>query len=187
MTVQTSVQVIGVKNALKEINKINPALRRDITRRYKQIVKPAIDEISRSVPSDAPLRGMEQPWTPRRASGRSQVTIQGWNKGEFGKSIVAKINTRRAMPRFMGNEVSAAFRIIVRYGWALAADMGGRRSSGNTPQGRAMITALRQKYGDASRFIWPSWFQAFPQVENEMRRLVEDIMRQVRQRVQWVK
>jgi hypothetical protein len=187
MTVNTSIQVVGVKAALKEINKINPALRREITKEYKQIVKPAIDVIAGKIPSMAPLSGMAQPWSPSRPtkSGK-RVEIQPWNKGEFGKSIVAKINTRKAYPKFMGNEVSAAFRIVTNYGWGLAADMGGRRSSGNTEQGRIMLAVLRSRFGDASRFMWPGWFQAFPMVEQNMRRLCERIMREVRQRIVWV-
>ena len=187
MTVQTSVQVVGVKEALKEINRINPALRREITKRYKEIVKPAIREIAGAPPDEAPISGMQYPWQPRRSARRKQVIIQPWNKGEWGKSIIAQINTRRAYPRFMGNEVSAAFRIVVKHGWGLAADMGGRKGMPATSQGRQMIAALRGRYGDASRFIWPAWFQAFPEVENNMKRLVEDIMRQVNRRVMWVK
>ena len=187
MTVQTSLQVVGVKNALKEINKINPALRRQITKDFKQIVKPAIDKMGQSVPSLAPVSGMSQPWSPRRRTkSAKQVTIQAWNKGEFGSSLKAKINTRKAYPRVLGNEVSAAFRITTDYGWALAADMAGRRGNGNTEQGRVLIAALRSRYGDASRFLWPSWFQAYPEVEDNMKRLVERIMREVRQRIVWV-
>jgi hypothetical protein len=187
MTVNTSIQVVGVKEALKEIHKVNPALRKEITREYRKIVQPAIDTIIGKIPTLAPLSGMEQPWSPkRRGKSGKQITIQPWNKGEFGKSIVAKINTRKAYPKFMGNEVSAAFRIVTNYGWGLAADMGGKRSQGSTEQGRIMLAVLRSRFGDASRFMWPGWFQAFPEVEQNMRKLCERIMREVHRRIVWV-
>ena len=58
MSVGIKVQVYGIKEALKEINKVNPKLRREFTKRYKEIVKPVLQEAKGAFPDSPPLSRM---------------------------------------------------------------------------------------------------------------------------------
>jgi hypothetical protein len=178
MTVNTSIQVVGVQAALKELNKISPALRRQVTKDFKQIVKPVIGDAQQNVPGSAPLSGMARSW-----SSRSGWQIFPYNAGELRKSIVAKINTRKPRPTTMGNEVTAAFRIIFKAPAAMAVDMGGRRGGARTAQGAAMVSGLEKRFGQASRFLWPAFERKRGEVDREMLALVERVMAEVSRRL----
>lgn len=181
MTVETKITVVGVRDALRELNKINPALRRQITRDFKEIVKPVIGEAQASLPTDAPLSGMAYSW--RTKSGWQ---IFPYNAGELRRSVVAKINTRRPRPSVIGNEIVGAFRIMFQAPAAQSIDMAGRRGTVKTARGAAMVRGLEAKFGGASRFMWPSYERRQGEVQGEMLRLVERIMQSVNQSVQRV-
>ena len=179
MTVNSSIEVIGVQAALRELNKVNPALRRQITRDFKQIVKPVIGEAQQTVPGSAPLSGMAKSWT-----SRSGWQIFPYNAGEVRKSIVAKINTRRPRPSTLGNEVTAAFRIVFKSPAAMSVDMAGRRGTLRSNRGAAMVAGLEKRFGQASRFLWPAFERKRGEVDREMLGLVDRVMREVGQRLQ---
>ena len=44
MSVSASVQVVGVKDTLKQLRELDPELRKQFSRDVKQIVKPLTDE-----------------------------------------------------------------------------------------------------------------------------------------------
>ena len=68
---QATIKVYGVKAALKELNKINPSLRRQFTKRYKDIVKPVLQQAKLDFPKSPPLTGM----------GRPHTRLGGWDCG----------------------------------------------------------------------------------------------------------
>ena len=181
MTVNSSIQVVGVQAALKELHKINPGMRKQITRDFRQIVKPVIGEAQQRVPAFAPLSGMAKSWTTR-----SGWQIFPYNAGEVRKSIVAKINTRKARPTTLGNEVTAAFRILFRSPASQSVDMAGRGNPKLTARGAAMVAGLEKRFGQASRFLWPAFEQKRGEVEGEMLKLVERVMHEVNQKLQRV-
>ena len=94
MAVETNVQVYGIKEALKELNKIDKSLRREITKDYKQIVSSVITDAKQAVPNAAPLSGMNRRWKTK--SGYDIIPEGGWNGAQAQKFIVAKISTRRS-------------------------------------------------------------------------------------------
>ena len=57
-----SVEVLGLKEALRELNTMDKKLRREITRDFKQIVQPVITDAKQMLPSGAPLSGMARSW-----------------------------------------------------------------------------------------------------------------------------
>jgi len=42
-TLDTSVEIVGVKEALRELNKIDKVARRQLTKDYKEIVSPVLE------------------------------------------------------------------------------------------------------------------------------------------------
>jgi hypothetical protein len=159
MSVTTSVKVFGVKSALKELNKINPKLRREYTKRYRDIVKPVLQQAKIDFPKSPPLSGM----------GRPHTRLGAWDGGLVAKGVVAKIDTRKARP---GSETVGAFFIIQKTGWGSIFDIAGR----NNP-GLPFVRNLESNgHGSASRVMWPAYLQNANQIQLAVLDLVGDVM-----------
>ena len=65
MSVGVSMEVVGIKDALRELNNLDKEARRKITRDFKRITKPVEDAARRLIPPTAPLSGMERAWTTK--------------------------------------------------------------------------------------------------------------------------
>lgn len=171
MAVDTQVQVYGIKNALKELNKIDKSLRREITKDYKEIVKSVINDAKAAIPSNAPLSGFERKWKTK--SGHEIIGEGGWKQAVAQKLLVAKISTRR-VKEFRGNTVNVGtFRLV----WSGLAnqtfDIAGRKAN------NALSRALATRWGSASRVMWPSYEKNKSQVDDEMLKLCERVMNEV--------
>jgi hypothetical protein len=171
VAVSANIQVYGIKEALKELNKIDKSLRREITRDYKEIVKSVIDDAKAAVPAAAPLSGMNRRWKTK--SGYEIIGDGGWSQAIAQKFLVAKISTRR-VKEYQGNKVNVGtFRLV----WSGIAnqtfDIAGRKSS------NPLARALSERWGSASRVMWPSYEKNKSQVDDEMLRLCERVMDEV--------
>ena len=160
--ITNSVQVYGVKSALKELNKINPKLRREYTKRYKDIVKPVVQAAKIAFPKSAPLSGMA------RSTGR----LGGWDGGLVAKGVVAKIDTRKARP---GTETVGAFFIVQKTGWGSIYDIAGRTNSGS----QFVQNLINSGHGNASRAMWPAYEGNAAQIQLAVLDLVDNVMSDV--------
>ena len=61
MTTSTSVQVVGVRDAIRSLNKIEPGLRKQFTADATRIAQPAIQEVQKGY-TRVPLSGMARAW-----------------------------------------------------------------------------------------------------------------------------
>lgn len=190
MTIQADIKVIGIKQALKDLNKINPKLRRQITKDYAKIVKPVTDAAVQAVPDIAPISGWESGWT--FASGYNVVPAAGWNGIKAQRLIKPKISTRR-VKTFRGNlENLGTFRVVWTGMANTVYDIAGRKSRGTvrersrmgshgrkvgTVGGPTMIAVLRGRYGGASRTIWDSYEKNKDKVSDEMQDLVDNLLK----------
>jgi len=202
MPVYASVEVVGLKEALKELNTFDKKLRRQITRDYKAIVKPIESDAKAGLTAlgdKPPLSGWGRSWNPaktRKPFGgtkvrdvwskvqaeekRQQAIATGgvfpWDTDAAKRMVKAKINTRQ--PR----EFAGAVRNLQVFtlSWLGAAnemfEMAGRESSGKTPQGRQMIVALNTRFGQPGRVLWNAYDKNRDVVDKEMRALVERVM-----------
>lgn len=171
MAVDTQLQVYGIKNALKELNKIDKSLRREITKDYKQIVKSVIDDAKTIVPADAPLSGFNRQWKTK--SGYEMIGEGGWKQSIAQKMLAAKISTRR-VKEFRGDIVNVGTFRLVWTGMANQTfDIAGRKAS------NALGRALANRWGSASRVMWPSYEKNKSQVDDEMLKLCERVMAEV--------
>lgn len=162
MTVKTSVTITGVKETLRELNKIEPELRKEIIKDFRQVVKPVINEIKRMLPTQAPLSGFNRSWT----QGSNQKTP--WDGATVAKSVTSKVDTRKR-----GNAL-AVMKIIMKSPAGAIADMAGKKG-GDTRQGQIMIAALERRFGRASRFMWPSYIDKAQEIESGIEQLVEKV------------
>ena len=158
----TSVQVYGVKSALKELNKINPKLRREYTKRYKDIVKPVVQAAKLAFPKSAPLSRMAGP----------QARLGGWDGGLVAKGVVAKIDTRKARP---GTETVGAFFIVQKTGWGSIYDIAGRTNSSS----QFVQNLINSGHGNASRVMWPAYEGNAAEIQLAVLDLVDNVMNDV--------
>lgn len=161
MAVGANIQVVGIKDALKTLNKIDKSLRREITKDYKKIVAPVINDANSLIPSGVPLSGMARGWTLR-----SGFQMLPWLPG-YEQKIVAKINTRN-IREFGGIKTNVGTFGIV---WK-----GSTGTLFDTTTAGALGRALTARYGSPSRVMWKAYEQRSGDVMNEMERLVKRVM-----------
>lgn len=157
MTFTNSIQIYGVKSALKELNKIDPKLRREYTKRYKKIVEPVINDAKNAFPSEAPLSGMVYPYR----------SLGPWMGNLVARGVVAKIDTRKAR-----SEVVGAFLVVQKTGWGSIFDMAGRTNGGS----KFVQNLVGKGYGGASRAMWPAYRKNQSEVDAAVIELVSDVM-----------
>lgn len=92
----TSIQTYGLKESLKELNKVQPTLRRQLTKDVQQIAQPFIAEINRHIVDKPPLSGMAYKWHYQGRKDRARILPARWSTIDNAK---IKINTRGARNR----------------------------------------------------------------------------------------
>jgi hypothetical protein len=155
------IEVVGLKDALKTLNKVDKSLRRKITTDYKQIVAGVISDANRLVPTQAPLSGMSRNW-----STRSGFQLLPWIPG-YKQKIAAKINTRN-IKEFGGNKTNVGTFVIQ---WK-----GATGTMFDTSMAGPLGRALTARYGSRSRVMWKAYEQNQNDVMSEMERLVKRVM-----------
>jgi hypothetical protein len=159
--VSARIEVVGLKDALKTLNKVDKSLRREITKDYKQIVAGVISDANSLVPTQAPLSGMSRNWRTR-----SGFQLLPWIPG-YKQKIAAKINTRN-IREYRGNKTNVGtFGIQWKGATGTMFD-----TSMEGPLGRA----LTARYGSRSRVMWKAYEQRQGDVMSEMERLVKRVM-----------
>ena len=173
MAVEASIEIAGLKEALKTLNSIDKSLRRQVTKDYKEIVQVVIDDAQKIVgniqsrnPKNVPLSGMARNWTTK-----SGFKMLPWLPG-YEQSIKAKINTRN-IKEFNGRTTNVGtFSIAYLGSTGTLLDMSSNGSLGRN---------LTAQYGDRSRVMWKAWERNEANVMDEMDKLVRRVMKQVGQ------
>lgn len=159
--VTATIEIAGLKDALKTLNKIDKKLRVEITREYRSIAKPVITDATNLIPTNVPLSGMARNWTTK-----SGFKMLPWEPGHKQK-IAAKINTR-AIKEYGGRTTNVGtFSIVYQSATGTMFDM--------SAQGR-LGAALTARYGSRSRVMWKAWQQNESTVNSEMEKLVKRVM-----------
>jgi hypothetical protein len=168
MTVDINSPIYGLKEAVKQLNSIEPGLKTQITRDYRRVAKPVIEDAKSMIPQQVPLSGMARNW-----STNSGYKMFPWVVGHSQK-ISAKINTRK-ITEFAGMKRNVG-TFTIRYGGGLPVlfDMAENGSLG---------AQLRAKYGQRSRVMWPAYEKNRMNVEIEMGKIVETVMDKVNRNV----
>lgn len=159
--VTATIEIAGLKDALKTLNKIDKKLRTQITRDYRDIAKPVINDANGLIPSGVPLSGMARNWTTK-----SGFKMLPWEPGRKQK-IAAKINTR-AIREYAGRTTNVGtFSIVYQSATGTMFDM--------SAEGR-LGAELTARYGSRSRVMWKAWQQNENTVNAEMEKLVKHVM-----------
>jgi len=188
-TVNTTIQVHGVKEALAYLNSVDKTYRRSITQRYATIVEPVVKDAQQHLPTAAPMSGWKRAYSvggQAKALAKGQV---GRSKGQSEAHSFAQSEATALLPwdgaknaklikPFISGKKSKANTFGLKWTSKTAAlfDLSGRAK---TRQGEQMITVLGSRFGAPSRVMWASYDRASPELQKNMRDLIEEIMNTV--------
>ncbi len=169
MSVDATIEVAGIKDALRVLNKIEPGARRELTRNYKKVMEGVRQDVKDSIPFGPPLSGMAYNWTTK-----SGTQIFPWADNNNNVRVGVSGKKVREFSGFLTN--LATFYLRYDGPSAVVVDMAGKGKV-PTKQGAIMVANLSRKFRSPSRFLWPAWERNKPQVIDEIKTLVDDLMR----------
>jgi hypothetical protein len=182
---RTGVQVFGIKEDLKTLNKLAPDLRRQITKDYRALMQPTISDARNNLPTGIGV-------TVMRGFGRKWRHIFPWDKAVANRNITVKIDTRRARQRNMDKgaqyETLSAFLIQQKNPAGIVFDIAGRGGKSTSTQKRkgvtydwnnTLIENMDRVFGKASRSMWPAVENNTDNIESAIRNITEDVERKL--------
>ena len=180
--ISASMEIQGLKESLKIVNKVDKSLRLEVGRDIKRIgEKTVVAAIMELIPPGAPMSGMEH----------SKRT--GWYNSK-NKGIKVKTNTRGARRRNIAKGAqyeTLAVITVQTTGAALAMmDMAGKRSSaGEGPRARPnFVQLLNERLGRSpSRFMWAGGEKAIPDFQRELKPSIDRVIYRANQELMKVK
>jgi hypothetical protein len=160
MTVNTTVSVVGVKETINALKKIDPQLQKDFRAQATSIAQPAINA-AKEVYTQVPLSGMQYKWNSR---GRQ---LFPFTVAKAKSGVKLRIDTRRnAVGVILIEQKDPATAIFETAGRANANRLGDQL--GFVAEGR-------------TRLIGPAVYKARRGIEGEMQKMILDTARTVRQ------
>ena len=177
-----SMEIEGLKESLKIINKVDKKLRLEIGRDIKRIgEKTVVAAINELIPPGAPMSGMEH----RKRTG--------WYNSK-NKGVKVKTNTRGARRRNIDKGAKYETIAVITVGTTGAAlammDMAGKRSSaGEGPRARPnFVPLLNERLGRSpSRFMWAGGEKAIPDFQRELGPTIDRVIYRSNQELMKVK
>ena len=172
MAADSKIQVVGVKDALRELGKVDKELGRQLRKDARKVMEPIVRDAKSNIPNTA-LSGMSRSWT----SSTSGVQLLPWDGTKARRYVKAKTSTKR--PReFAGvTRDLAVFYVSWAGGVNAIFDMAGRRSMS------PMAANLTGKFGPPSRIMWPAAEKNERQVTEGINRVVDEIVRETNDRL----
>jgi len=156
--IETRLEIYGLKEALKELNKIDKSLRREITKDYKRITAGLVSDIESAIPLNYPLSGWQRNWNLR-----GSYNVFPWPTEH---KVKAYINTKPPK-EFRSNTVNLTTFAIK---W-----LGAAASFFDFSTTNAMGQHLTAKYGDASRVVWRQYEAHKEDLNSAMEQLVDRV------------
>jgi hypothetical protein len=167
MPVSATVQIVGVKQAINSLRKIDPQLQKDFKAEATAIAQPAINA-AKSAYSQLPLSGMAYRWADR---GRKifPFTISGAQAG-----VRMRFDTRRnAVGVILIEQKNAATAVFEGAGRKDTNRLGTSLDAVSPERGFAMAMPGR------TRLIGPAVYKARRGIEAEMAKMVLETIKQV--------
>jgi len=158
-----SVEVSGVKSAIKELRKIDPELRKQFNKDAKEVVRPVIEAAKSNYPATF-LSGMSRAWTQ---NGKPKFP---YSQSKAKSGVRLKVDTR-------GKAVSI-INVAQNNPAAAIIDMAGKKG-GDSRRGEVFIANLTEKAGRPSRVMWPAFESNETQVQFAMVQLINSVMERV--------
>ena len=168
-------QIRGLDDALKTLQKMDPVLRREAVKRLKNDVRPIVSAIKAGLPK-APLSN----WVAPKQSSARRGTVQAGRSGaagtpywDFGK---AKSGVRSSVKKQGARQMKGkAILVSIRQsnGAGEVFDMAGKKTNSTFTRN------LTNKWGGASRRMWPIAEKNKPAVLRSIDQSVQDMEKQI--------
>lgn len=163
MTLETK----GFAETMRDLGRIQPAMKRQVVKDIRGIVKPVVDVINARIPAEAPLSGMNH-------DGRT-----GWKNV---KKVAVKVDLRapRSSPGSgtQGAKPISIVRIITKGAPVAIVDMagkgGGLKSRRESKYRRPKFASALNRVGSPSRFMWKDIEQSIGLIEHRLKKTVDD-------------
>jgi hypothetical protein len=164
MSANFTLEVEGIKEALRDINKVSPALRRQITKDFKEIVAPVVKDARQRNPQEPPLSGFVRRWTTK-----SGLEMFPWDPKKSDRGIAAGTSGKK--PKLFNGMTQNLSAFFIRWKGPQSTlfEMATKGNLGGN---------LDAKYGFPGRVIWKSWDAHSDEVMRKVKELVDGIMKQ---------
>ena len=160
MSVTTTIQVVGVKDTINALRKIDPQLQKDFRAQANEIAKPAIDA-AKDMYTQVPLSGMAYKWSSK---GRQ---LFPFTVAKAKNGVKLRIDTRRnAVGVILIEQKDPATAIF---------ETAGRANPNRLGDQLGFVGAGR------TRLIGPAVYKARRGIEAQMEKMILDTARTVRQ------
>ncbi len=169
----TNVEVIGVKETIRELRQFDPELRKQFNKDARKIAQPIIDRAKSSYPNQY-LSGMNRLWQ----YGRTRRQLFPYNQKDAQRGVVFKIDT--------GKRATSTLTIIQKNPAAAIIEMAGKKGGDNL-QGARFTKALTLFHGQPARVMWPAAESSQGQVEDAMIELVNQAAATIELRITVIK
>jgi hypothetical protein len=154
----TRIEVVGAKDTLKALNKIDKELRKQFNADAKEVAKPAIEEAQRNY-VQMPLSGMARKWN---ANGRQ---VFPYDRAKAVKGVQIKVDTSR--------KSSNAIAIQQKDPGTAIFESAGRKTENRLGNSLGPLAPGR------TRVLGPSVLRKRGEVEKQMRQLVLEASKRV--------
>jgi len=159
MATNLTIQVNGVKDAVKYLNQVEPGYRKAYVANMKKIAKPMTDAMQSQYDDSKFPSGTKRNWSP----GGRQVFPLSASKAVKGVGV--RVNNKKR---------GAAFSVMQKNPAAAIFDIAGRANV--NPLG----TAFSTKFGrSASRVIWPVFEAKISDLTTEVQKVIDGVMAEV--------
>jgi|688.fasta_scaffold15745_10 hypothetical protein len=165
MAVSLDVEVVGVKDALRELRRFDRPLSNELRRNARKIMQPIVLDAQRQIPTRA-LSGWDNSWT----SAKSGVQLLPWDAYKARSYVKAKTSTKQPREYAGITRDISAFYVSWAGGVNALFDMAGRRNKS------VMAANLTGKFGPPSRIMWPAAEKNAPEVEAQMKVVIDRLM-----------
>jgi len=162
MPATTTIEIVGVKEAINSLRKIDPQLQKDFKSDATAIAQPAI-QAGKAVYTDLPLSGMKYNWTQR-------------DRKLFPFTVTKAVNGVRM--RFDTRRGAVGVILIEQKDPAAAIfETAGRANANKLGQALGFVGVGR------TRLIGPAVYKARRGIEGEMTKMIAKTMREVQREI----
>ena len=167
MPVSTTIEMVGVKQTINSLRKIDPQLQKDFKADATAIAQPAINA-GKAVYRDVPISNFANDWNNKTATGVRR--IKGFNVDKARAGVKMRFDTRR----------NAVGVILIEQKDQAAAifEQAGRRNPGSRLDNSLRIAGFPVSAG-RTRLIGPAVYKARRGIETEMKKMIAKTMRTV--------
>ena len=162
MPVSTTITVVGLKETINALNKVEPQLVKDFKAQATQIAKPAISA-GKAVYTQVPLSGLSRNWTSRKRTPPQK--IKGFDVSRAKAGVQMKFYTRR-------NAIGVIL-VIQKDQAAAIFETAGRANANRLSNNLDPVRAGR------TRLIGPAVYSARRGIEKELKQVIAEASRTV--------